>query len=273
MGAEGGLPPRPLPGPGGWVLLDIGNTRCKIARHGPSGKEGKFPGAWRPRTLTTLPSRWPDLRQWLRQELTGRETLLVSSVVPSLGRGLSHWIEKRGGRVHFATSRSPWSFRLGLRHPETVGSDRLAALEGALTRYAAPLVVVSCGTALTFSVLDAGGVFRGGAIAPGLDLASRILHRGTAQLPEIPLRRPRSLIGRDTGESLRSGLVGGTACLIEELSRRIREELSPGRKAVKVIGTGGSASLLAPLCPGVKAWEPCLVLRGLFSLAGRIRNR
>jgi len=142
----------------------------------------------------------------------------------------------------------------------TVGADRLANMAEAVRRFGKSVVVADFGTAATFDWLDARGSFAGGAIAPGWRLLAEALARNTAQLPMIGRKATATFAGRDTGEALRAGVVGGYAGLVTHLLRQF--------PAQHVVFTGGDAGWVAKLT-GLKATvDPLWTLKGVSVIAG-----
>jgi len=130
---------------------------------------------------------------------------------------------------------------------------------GGLAMYPAPLVVIDFGTATTFDVLDQEGAYVGGAILPGVLVSMEALASRAAKLPPIALRVPERAIGRNTVESLESGLMWGSAGAINEVAARIKQEL-PG---ARFFATGGLGPVFVELCEAVEAHHPNLTLDGL----------
>jgi type III pantothenate kinase len=150
--------------------------------------------------------------------------------------------------------------RIRLDNPREVGSDRVVDAVAAQYLYGKPLIIVDLGTATTFSVVSQEGDYLGGAIAPGIVIATEALYTRTAALPRIRLSRPEQAIGRNTVAAMQSGIIFGHVGLIEGMIRRIEQEL--GSKA-KVLATGGQAYFLAQEIPVVEIVNPDLTLIGL----------
>jgi len=144
--------------------------------------------------------------------------------------------------------------------PRTIGPDRLAGAVAARRHLGAPVVVVGCGTATTFDVVDREGCFVGGVIAPGLGLLADALHEHTALLPRIRPQEPRRVVGRSTREAMASGTVHGYRGLVAEVLRQIRRET--GHPRLTAVATGGNARWIAGVA-GIRTVHPHLVLEGL----------
>jgi type III pantothenate kinase len=148
-------------------------------------------------------------------------------------------------------------------------ADRIVVAVAALARYEAPLIIIDMGTATTMEVVEPGGKYMGGVIIPGLRISLDALTGRTAQLPAISLGRPGKVVAKNTAECMRSGILYGTACMLDGMIDRMREEL--GHDST-VIATGGLAPFVTPLCRHSIRLEPDLLLRGLNELYKRNRK-
>jgi type III pantothenate kinase len=154
--------------------------------------------------------------------------------------------------------------------PTTLGSDRLVDALAARERFGAPVVAVDFGTATTFNVVDQSGDFVGGAIAPGVGLAADALAEAGAQLRRVDVMSPPSstAVGRNTDDSMRSGILLGYADLVDGLLVRIDAELGQSAgQPTPVVATGGMAPVIAPLVDRITAVDPDLTLDGLRLVA------
>ena len=158
--------------------------------------------------------------------------------------------------------------RLRYDDPKQIGADRVVNAVAAHHTYKCPVCIVDFGTATIFDALSADGEYLGGAIAPGISVAADALFRRAAKLPRVDLRRPPSVIGRNTVHSLQSGLFYGYVGLVEGMVRRFRAVLGP---EMKTIGTGEAAKLIAGETGIIDIVNPWLALEGLkivFELSG-----
>ena len=150
-------------------------------------------------------------------------------------------------------------------HPEQVGSDRIADAVAAYERFNSNCIVVDFGTATAFTVVAEPGEMIGAVIAAGLNTIADALVRRTAQLPQVELVPPPSVIGRNTIHAMQSGLVLGHIAMVEGLVSRIKAELG----SAQVIATGGLSTVLAPHTDCFDAVDPWLTLDGLRLIAER----
>ncbi len=144
--------------------------------------------------------------------------------------------------------------------PRDVGADRVADAVAATQLYGPPLIIVDLGTGTVFDAIDANGDYVGGAIAPGLGIASEALFSRAAKLYRVELSRPRSAIGRNTIAAMQSGILFGYTGLIEGIVARVKKEI--GENA-RVIGTGGYADIIAKETDVIDVVDQDLTLQGL----------
>jgi type III pantothenate kinase len=154
--------------------------------------------------------------------------------------------------------------------PEEVGADRLVNTVAAHDRYRGPLIVVDFGTATTFDVVDADGNYRGGVIAPGINLSLQALAMAAAKLPSVPIGRTEKVIGTSTVACMQSGIFWGYVGLVEGLVGRIRDERG---EAMGVVATGGLAPLFDGATSVIDKVDPDLTLWGLHLIYGRNSNK
>lgn len=192
------------------------------------------------------------------------EGAIISSVVPPLNAPLSSAIKKiLGFRPKIVGPGMKTGININMDDPKTVGSDRIVGAVAASKEYPCPLLIIDMGTATTICTVDAGGNYIGGIIYPGLKISLETLSSKTAQLPNISLDIPSQVIGKNTIHSMRSGIMYGSACMLDGILDRMEEEL--GQKAT-VIATGGLSRFIIPLCRHTIIYEEDLILKGLLIL-------
>jgi type III pantothenate kinase len=147
-----------------------------------------------------------------------------------------------------------------IKNPGELGEDRIANAVAAHRIYKRDLIVVDFGTATTFCVITEKGEYTGGAIMPGIGLSARALAENTSKLPLIELSTPESVLGKDTGENIRSGVILGHAGAAERLISDIKTETG---SEYKVLATGGYANIVKPLIKTIDYVNPLLTLEGL----------
>ena len=189
------------------------------------------------------------------------EDCIISSVVPPVFNAV------RSG-VYKITERRPMVVGHGLKtgldirmdNPSQVGSDRIVIAVAALAKREPPLILIDMGTATTVEVIEPKNKYLGGVIMPGARVSLDALTNSTAQLPGINLDRPGRIIAKNTVDSMRSGIMYGTAAMLDGVIDRMEEEL--GHPST-IVATGGVAPYVIPLCRHKIALERDLLLRGL----------
>ena len=145
-----------------------------------------------------------------------------------------------------------------------MGADIVADAVAALEAFPPPIVTIDMGTATTIGVITEGRTYEGGLLLPGVQVSLEALSSRAAQLPEVSIQHPRALIGKSTEECMRSGIVYGTASMLDGIIDRIREQF-PG-KTLSVVATGGSAPVIVKYCRNPVVYDKYLLMNGLWSI-------
>ena len=186
---------------------------------------------------------------------------IISSVVPSVTGTLKRAVEKFSGiKAKIVGPGIKTGLSIAIDNPAQLGSDLVVDAVAGINYYPLPLIIIDMGTATTLSVIDESGSYLGGLIVPGLAVSHDSLISRTSQLPKVAFECPRRLIGKNTVECLKSGLLYGGASQIDGLIDRINEDL--GKKCT-VVATGGLAGIVIPLCKSKIIIDDALLLKGL----------
>jgi type III pantothenate kinase len=244
------------------LAIDVGNTQTVL---------GLFDGDelvehWR---LATEPNRTADELAILIRGLLGSSQRLSSvngiaacSTVPRVQTEVRAMCDRWFGDLPMVIVEP--GVRTGVPvltdNPKEVGADRIVNTLAAYTLYGGPAVVVDFGTSTNFDVVSARGEFLGGVLAPGIEISVDALAARAAQLMKVQLARPRSVIGKNTVESLQSGILYGFAAQIDGIVDRLVAELGA---VTTVIATGGLAPVVLDECDRIDVHEPWLTLIGL----------
>ncbi len=186
---------------------------------------------------------------------------IIASVVPPVFNSVRTGVIKVIGKQPMVVGpglKTGLNIRVDI--PSQVGSDRIVIAVAALAEYEAPLILLDLGTATTIDVVEPGNTYVGGIIAPGVKISSDALTNRAAMLPGISLEEPKQVVGRNTIDCMRSGIMHGTAAMIDGMIDRIENEL--GHKST-LIATGGIAQFITPLCKHDIILERDLLLKGL----------
>ena len=192
------------------------------------------------------------------------EGAIISSVVPPLSAVLSHATEKLIGKTPLILGPGvKTGLNIKTDNPSQLGSDIVANNVAALSIYGGPVIVIDMGTATTISVSDESNTFIGCAIMPGITTSLNALTKKAALLQEISFEAPKSVIGTNTPDCMRSGVILGAASMVDGMVERFLSEF--GKKA-KVIATGGHAKYIVPHCKSEITYDPNLLLTGLYTI-------
>lgn len=192
------------------------------------------------------------------------EGAIIASVVPQVLNSFQTAIKKLTGKTALVVGPGlKTGLNILLENPGRTGADLVVGDVAALRAHKPPLIVIDMGTATTISVLDKNGAHIGGCIIPGVKISMDALTDRTALLPGLQLDQPKRAIGRNTVDAMRSGIMMGTACMIDGMIERMEEEL--GYKTT-VIATGGIAKFIVPLCRREMLYDKDLLIKGLVML-------
>ncbi len=245
-----------------FLAVDIGNTSITMGLY----KSETLGPRWR---LASDNERTSDEYGILLVQLLERAgvqagrvgQIAIASVVPPLTGIFEHACRDYLSAVPLIVDAGTRTgIALRYEDPKQVGADRVVNAAAARRLHKGPICIVDFGTATIFDAISADGEYLGGAIAPGIGIASDALFRRANKLPRVEIMRPPAVIGRNTVHSLQSGLLYGYAGLVEGMVARFRAELGPG---MKTIGTGAFVELIASETRSIDIVEPWLALQGL----------
>ena len=186
---------------------------------------------------------------------------IISSVVPPVFNSVKTGVIKVIGMQPMVVGPGlKTGLNIQVDSPSQVGSDRIVIAVAALAEYTAPLILMDLGTATTIEVVEPENVYMGGVIIPGVRTSLDALVNKAAQLPGISLDQPKKVIGTNTVDCLRSGMMYGTAAMLDGIIDRMGEELG---HTSTLIATGGMAQFIAPLCKHSIILDKDLLLKGL----------
>jgi type III pantothenate kinase len=242
--------------------IDVGNTQTVIGVF----VAGRLEEHWRisterERTADEMALTLGSFLAFVGRTLSEVNGMIISSVVPEMTSALARMardILKIEPLV--VDSSTDTGIEVLYEDPKQVGADRLVNAVAAISRYGAPCIVVDFGTATTWDAIDSAGRYLGGTIAPGLEISADALFHQAARLARVELEAPAEAIGRNTVESIQSGIIFGTAGQVDRLVELFREQL--GQDA-KVVATGGLAEVVVGNCRSVDVLDPLLTLDGL----------
>ncbi|NLT94725.1 MAG: type III pantothenate kinase [Clostridia bacterium] len=254
------------------LAFDIGNTNMVI---------GVFKGrdlviSWR---IATDRQKTADEYGILMQNLfyfhkiDHREVkdIIMSSVVPPIMGSLEEMAKKYFNKKPLVVGPGiKTGMPIMYENPREVGADRIVNAVAGYEKYGGPLIIVDFGTATTFCCVSAKGEYLGGAIAPGVNIATEALFQKTAKLPKVELVAPKKVIAKNTVNAIQSGIMFGYSSLVDGIVKRMKQELGEG--IIKVIATGGIANLIADNTETIDVVDDLLTLEGLRIIYERNRS-
>jgi len=245
------------------VAIDAGNTNVVFAVFEGETLRAKW------RASSDAKRTADEYAVWLAQlmalqnlkpaDITGA---IIANVVPASAYNLNTLCSEffKVAPLVIGDPKVQLGIEVRMDHPANVGADRLVNAVAAHQAYGGPLIVIDFGTATTFDIVGPDGAYEGGVIAPSAQHSVEALYRAAAQLPRVRIERPERVIGKDTVPAMKSGIYWGYVGLIEGLTARIREEYG---RPMRVIATGGLATLYAEAAPVIEVVDQDLTLRGL----------
>ncbi len=257
--------------PGFVLAIDVGNTATSMGlfRAASNTKNPKPTHLWTIRTGDIAKKN--RFAQFLKRKLRSAHLSpisvvggMVSSVVPPVDKPLAAQLKQVFGySFAFVSPRTARRVKILTKKPSELGADRIVNARAAIEFFNGPSIVVDFGTATTFDCVSRSGAYLGGVIAPGPAISAEALYKRTAKLPMVFLDKPAVVLGRNTTESIRSGLYHGYRGLVQEIVFQLRKKMGV---RTQVIATGGQAHWILKGAKGIDSYVPHLTLAGLFHL-------
>jgi len=258
--------------------IDVGNSHTVTGLF----DKDKLVGQWRlksdpDRTDDELAIRYHALFSMAKVDKSNIDGIILASVVPSLEAAwiscIKNYFSASLQRKPFVVSAKSIGHLINVKidYPEEVGADRLVNAIAAWERYKQNLIIIDFGTAITFDCVSAKCEYLGGTILPGIAISLDALSTRTAKLPQIDVSEPpENIIGKNTVQAMKSGILNGYGALIDGLSEKIKSELCPNGEPFKIIATGGMAHIIAPYSNCIEEVDTMLTLHGLHLLYNKI---
>lgn len=245
------------------ITVDAGNTNITLGVF----KEKKVYATFR---MTTQMARTSDEYGVLIAEMLGRkgispkdiEAVIISSVVPKIMYSLTNGIYKYIG-LHpiVIEAGTKTGIKIQRANPREVGTDRIVDAVGAYELYGGPCIVIDFGTATTYDLITKDGTFAAGVTSPGIRICAKALWNDTAKLPEIEIKKPESILGKDTITSMQAGIVYGYIGQTEYIIDNMKKE--SGLLNAKVIATGGLGRIIYENTDRIDNYDKELTLQGM----------
>ena len=247
------------------LTIDVGNSNIVIG--GVEGDEIVFEARLRTESTKTSDQYCVDLKILMDVygvDVDTVEGCIIASVVPQVLNSMQTAVKKLTGKPCLVVGPGlKTGLNILLENPSQTGADLVVGCVAALREHKPPMIIIDMGTATTMVVLDKNGALVGGCICPGVKISMDALTERTALLPGLQLDQPKKAIGRNTIDCMRSGIMMGTASMLDGMVERMEEEL--GYKTT-VIATGGIGKFVVPMCKTPMIYDKDLLVKGLAAL-------
>ena len=247
------------------LTIDVGNSNIVLG--GVRDDEILFEARLRTDATKTSDEYCIDLKMLLELYKVSSDDIegsIIASVVPQVLNSMQTAIKKLTGKAPLVVGPGlKTGLNIAIDEPSQTGADLIVGCVAALREHQAPMILIDMGTATTMMVIDKNNAFIGGAIIPGVKISMDALTGRTALLPGLQLDQPKRAIGSNTIDCMRSGLMLGSACMIDGMIDRMEEELG---YPTMVIATGGIAKFVLPMCHHEIIYDKDLLVKGLAIL-------
>ena len=255
------------------LVVDVGNTNITYGVF--DGDELVSTFRMMSKTPRTSDEYGIMIREMLKKNDIDRQTIegiCVASVVPnimhSLLGGLSKYVNES---ILSVGAGIKTGIKIITEAPKEIGPDRIVDAVGAYVKYGGPMLVIDFGTATTYDYITDKGEFAAGITAPGLRISAKALWEDTAKLPEIEIKKPKSIMAQETISSMQAGLVYGQIGQTEYIINQVKKE--SGREDLKVVATGGLGRIIADETDMIQVYDPMLTLEGLKFIYDKNRKK
>lgn len=254
------------------LTLDVGNTNITCGVFDGDDLKACFRITTKmPRTSDEYGMMLCNLIEKNQIDVSDIKDAIICSVVPNVMHSLQGGVVKY---LHITPLIVEAGIKTGIRiataNPQQIGADRIVDAVAAYELYGGPVLVLDYGTATTYDLVDENGAFLGGITAPGIRISAKALWEDAAKLPEIEIKKPDRILGKDTITSMQSGLVFGQIGQTEYIVRKVKEEM--GLDNIKVVATGGLGRIIAKETEAIDIYDPNLTLKGI-NLVYKKQNR
>lgn len=247
------------------LTIDIGNSNIVIG--GVEGTQVCFEARLRTEATKTSDEYCIDLKILLDVYHISPEQIegcIIASVVPQVLNSMQTAVKKLTGLQSLVVGPGlKTGLNIRIENPNQTGADLVVGCVAALREHKPPMIVVDMGTATTMVVLDESGALIGGCICPGVKISLDALTERTALLPGLQLDQPKKAIGRNTIDCMRSGIMMGTAAMLDGMIERMEQELGC---ETTVVATGGVSRFVLPMCKRKIIYDKDLLIKGLAAL-------
>lgn len=248
------------------LTVDVGNTNITFGVFDKEELVGTFRMMTKQlRTSDEYGVTLVSLLQYNQIAIDSISGIIVASVVPNIMHSLLGGIERYLKKKPLIVGPGIKSgIKIVTENPKEIGPDRIVDAVAAYEKYGGPVLVIDFGTATTYDLINENGEFCAGITAPGIRISAKALWEDTAKLPEIEIKRPKSILAQNTVTSMQAGLVYGQIGQTEYIIQQVKKE--SGLDKLKVVATGGLGSIIADETDAIEIYDRTLTLYGLRSI-------
>lgn len=248
------------------LAIDVGNTNITLAVLGNGEVEASFRLTTRtPRTSDEFGVQFLGLLEARKISPGQIEDVIISSVVPGVMYSLTSCIIKYFGKTPMTVGMGvKTGIKIITGNPREIGADRIVDAVAAYELYGGPVFVIDFGTATTYDLILEDGAFAAGITSPGIRICANALWNETAKLPEIEIKKPTSILAKETVSSMQAGLVYGYIGQTEYIIKQVKKEA--GLPGLRVVATGGLGKIISDETALIDVYDPMLTMKGLWSI-------
>ncbi|SCP96747.1 type III pantothenate kinase [Anaerobium acetethylicum] len=255
------------------LVIDVGNTNITLGLFDEERLMGTFRMTTKmPRTSDEYGISICDMMKYKGFKIEDVHDIIIASVVPEVMYSLRNGIYKYLGKNPLIVGPgTKTGIKVATDNPKETGADRIVDAVGAYELYGGPVIVIDFGTATTYDLILADGSFVAGATAPGIQTAAKVMSQEAAKLPRIEIKKPDSILAKETISSMQAGIVYGCIGQTEYIIKKMKEE--SGIKNIKAVATGGLGKIIADATDSIDIYDPMLTLQGLRLIYQKCRTR
>ncbi len=245
------------------LVVDVGNTNITCGVYEEKELKATFRiNTKTPRTSDEYGAVFNQLFMMKGLKLSDVVGSIIASVVPDVMHSLVGGIVRYTGTTPLIVGPGvKTGIKVVTENPRAIGADRIVDAVAAYEKYGGPVLVLDFGTATTYDYVTANGEFAAGITAPGIRISSEALWKATAKLPNIEIKKPKSILAQETITSMQAGLMYGQIGQTEYIIKKVKEET--GIPDMKVVATGGLGRAIADETDAIDIYDNALTLEGL----------
>lgn len=255
------------------LVIDVGNTNITCGVYDNGNLKATFRITTKvPRTSDEFGVLLMEMLKIRQIELEQIEGSIVASVVSDIMHSLTHALVKYTGNEPLIVGPGvKTGIKVSTENPRAIGADRIVDAVAAYEKYGGPVLVLDFGTATTYDLVSPDGRFQAGITAPGVRISAEALWERTAMLPNIEIKKPRTILAQDTVSSMQAGLIYGQIGQTEYIIKKVKEE--SGYTSLKVVATGGMGRIIADETNSIDIYDSFLTLDGLYAIYEKNRRQ